>query len=130
MSGQVAAAPPTKPMNSRRLIAAPVFRVRHRIGSSRFIGRADVRFGSKADILRRNRNVRFAPESGHSSVHGTPTHFAPEAEIQDLFDHYISNGAQGWRHLKLECLERRGTSVGGRITGTAALKLVVQSFYF
>ena len=73
-------------------------------------------------------NVCFAPESGHSSVHGTPT--LPEAEIQDLFDHYISNGAQGWRHLTLECLERRGTSVGGRITGTVALKLVVQSLYF
>ena len=57
-------------------------------------------------------------------------HFAPEAEIQDLFDHYISNGAQGWRHLKLECLDRRGTSVGDRITGTVALKLVVQSLYF
>jgi hypothetical protein len=25
----------------------------------------DVRFGSLADILRRNRDVRFAPESGH-----------------------------------------------------------------
>jgi hypothetical protein len=29
---------------------------------------ADVRFGSKADISRRNRHVRFTPESGHSSV--------------------------------------------------------------
>jgi len=53
---------------------------------------------------------------------------APETDIQDLFDHYSSNGAQGWRHLKL--LERRGMPVGGRITGTIALKLVVQSPHF
>jgi hypothetical protein len=27
---------------------------------------ADVRFGSKADMSRSNRDVRFTPESGHS----------------------------------------------------------------
>ena len=31
---------------------------------------------------------------------------APETDVQDLFDHYSSDGAQSWRHLKL--LKRRG----------------------
>jgi len=53
---------------------------------------------------------------------------AGEGATMDLFDHYSSHGAQGWRHLKL--LERRGMPVGGRITGTIALKLVVQSPHF
>jgi len=30
--------------------------------------KADVRFGSKADISQCNRHVRFTPESGHWSV--------------------------------------------------------------
>ena len=29
---------------------------------------ADVRFGSLADIIQRQRHVRFTPDSGHSSV--------------------------------------------------------------
>jgi hypothetical protein len=72
VSGQVAAAPPTKVMNSRRLIVfAPEAQGTHPSGLSRRTKRApNVSFGSKADIAASRRDVHFIPENGHrSDVH-------------------------------------------------------------
>jgi hypothetical protein len=53
-------------MNSRRLMPVPEGQTRHSTGLSQHTGRgANVRFGSLADILRRNRDVCFTPNSGH-----------------------------------------------------------------
>jgi len=51
-------------MNSRRLMLAPLM-TEHRTGKNYRAGRGDVRFGSLADIVASNFDVRFTPESGH-----------------------------------------------------------------
>ena len=63
--GAVASAPPKSLMNSRRLMHRPKAVVGQGITLAR--GR-NVRFGSEADIHRRLTDVRFTPESGHSSA--------------------------------------------------------------
>src|SRR5689334_11071263 len=66
-SGHVAATLPTRPINSRRLIASPEAHdnASYRLKPGEWKQQADVRFGSKADIAARLRYVRFTLESGH-----------------------------------------------------------------
>ena len=63
-NGQVMAMPLR--IKSRRLIAFPRLRTRHRSGSNLYRGRpGHVRFGSKADMCSAKGHVRFTPKSGH-----------------------------------------------------------------
>ena len=65
--------------------------------------RPDVRFGSKADIAVVPQDVRFTPESGHSSAAlkcllcAKKLTFAPQ-QIATLFDQLVGARDHYWRH--------------------------------
>jgi hypothetical protein len=67
LTGHAAATPPTRLINSRRLMVPPAQRT-GKMKHSTWKGLAYVRFGSKADIRAAKNHVRFTPESGHSVV--------------------------------------------------------------
>src|SRR6185295_620094 len=67
----IAAAPPTKLMKSRRLIASPRGSGQGIVAAQTCAGEGpiNVRFGSKADMCGAREHVRFTPNSDHKSRH-------------------------------------------------------------
>jgi hypothetical protein len=66
-----------------------------------------VRFGSKADIERRNLDVRFTPNNGHQlsalecPLSANSGHSALRQRLA-LFDHLVGAGLQGLRHSQTQ----------------------------
>jgi hypothetical protein len=79
-----AAAAPSNVMNSRRFIVAPdAEETTNRSGITNRTGRANVRFGSEADMCSALVDVRFTPESDRESGFGQPVMSAlhPKADM-------------------------------------------------